>query len=196
MGRLDSLTSSDRKKLVFLILWLIAGVGMIAIGIFALVNRGKTVDAVSGVLGVCALITCIVTAAIRVLQSKIMDGSRFTLDWLLWLAIALLLFNTDIFRKLGSLAFLIMGIVITCEGVRAFVYAFKSSEDKQWYVPRIIFSVIITILGVAVVFNSEKIFSTMTVLTVGIFFIVHGLNILNDWIGRAKYFHYFRGTEE
>ena len=30
----------------------------------------------------------------------------------------------------------------------------------------------------------------MTVLAVGIFFIVHGLNILNDWIGRAKYFHY------
>lgn len=196
MSRLDSYTSSDKKKLALLILWLIAGVGMIVIGIFAFINRQQTIDAVSTVLGVCALITCIVTAAIRFSQAKLLGGSRFTLDWILWLVIALLLFNTGILRKIGSFAFIIVGIVIACEGVRAFVYSFKNSDDKQWYVPRIIFSVIITVLGLVVVFNSEKIFSGMTVLAVGIFFIIHGLNILNDWIGRAKYFHYFRGTEE
>ena len=190
MSRLGSLTSTDKKKLALLILWLIAGIGMVVIGIFAFINRQQTVDAVSGVLGVCALITCIVTAGIRFSQAK------FTLDWLLWLAIALLLFNTKILQKVGSFTFIIIGIVVACEGARAFVYAFKNSDDKHWYVPRIIFSIIITILGVVVVFNSEKIFRGMTVLAVGIFFIVHGLNILNDWIGRAKYFHYFRGTEE
>lgn len=196
MSRLGSLTSTDKKKLALLILWLIAGIGMVVIGIFAFINRQQTVDAVSGVLGVCALITCAVTAGIRFSQAKLMGGSKFTLDWLLWLAIALLLFNTRILQKIGSFTFIIIGIVVACEGVRAFVYAFKNSDDKQWYVPRMIFSIIITILGVVVVFNSEKIFKGMTVLAVGIFFIVHGLNILNDWIGRAKYFHYFRGTEE
>ena len=178
MSILGSLTSTDKRKLALLILWLIAGIGMVVIGIFAFINRQQTVDAVSGVLGVCALITCIVTAGIRFSQAKLIGGSKFTLDWLLWLAIALLLFNTKILQKIGSFTFIIIGIVVACEGARAFVYAFKNSDD------------------VVVVFNSEKIFRGMTVLAVGIFFIVHGLNILNDWIGRAKYFHYFRGTEE
>lgn len=80
MSILGSLTSTDKKKLALLILWLIAGIGMVVIGIFAFINRQQTVDAVSGVLGVCALITCIVTAGIRFSQAKLMGGSKFTLD--------------------------------------------------------------------------------------------------------------------
>ena len=36
MSILGSLTSTDKKKLALLILWLIAGIGMIVIGIFCL----------------------------------------------------------------------------------------------------------------------------------------------------------------
>ena len=195
MIRVSGLTRSDKKNLIFLILWLLAGLGMVTIGIVAFIRRNDTINTVSGVLGVCALLTGIVTAVIRFAQHRLMGGSRFTLDWIIWIALAILLFNTNILNRIGSLAFVILGAFMVCEGIRAFICALNSRADNQWYVPRLVFSVIITVLGIVVICNSMKIFKGMVVLSVGVFFIVHGLNILNDWIGRAKYFYNYRGTE-
>ncbi len=192
---LGKLTSADRKKVVLLVLWLISGIGMIVVGILALVHRKETISTISGFLGVCALITGVITLIIRILQAKRLGKSSFSLDIIIWLALGFLLLNTGLFNKLGKLVFIIGGIILTCEGVRAFIASQKNADDKEWYIPRMIFSGAFVILGVIVIINAESVFTNLTALAVGIYFIIHGTELLYEWLGRAKYFYNFRGTE-
>lgn len=192
---LGKLTSADRKKVVLLVLWLISGIGMIVVGILALIHRKETISTISGFLGVCALITGAITLIIRILQAKRLGKSSFSLDIIIWLALGFLLLNTGLFNKLGKLVFIIGGIILTCEGVRAFIASQKNPDDKEWYIPRMIFSGAFVILGVIVIINAESIFTNLTALAVGIYFIIHGTELLYEWLGRAKYFYNFRGTE-
>ena len=168
---------------------------MIVVGILALVHRKETISTISGFLGVCALITGVITLIIRILQAKRLGKSSFSLDVVIWLALGFLLLNTGIFNKLGKLVFIIGGIILTCEGVRAFMASQKNADDKEWYIPRMIFSGAFVILGVIVIINAESIFTNLTALAVGIYFIIHGTELLYEWLGRAKYFYNFRGTE-
>ena len=192
---LGKLTAADRKKVILLVLWLISGIGMIVVGILALVHRKETISTISGFLGVCALITGVITLIIRILQAKRLGKSSFSLDVVIWLALGFLLLNTGLFNKLGKLVFIIGGIILTCEGVRAFMASQKNADDKEWYIPRMIFSGAFVILGVIVIINVESIFTNLTALAVGIYFIIHGTELLYEWLGRAKYFYNFRGTE-
>lgn len=192
---LGKLTSADRKKVVLLVLWLISGIGMIVVGILALIHRKETISTISGFLGVCALITGVITLIIRILQAKRLGKSSFSLDIIIWLALGFLLLNTELFNKLGKLVFIIGGIILTCEGVRAFIASQKNPDDKEWYIPRMIFSGAFVILGVIVIINAESVFTNLTALAVGIYFIIHGTELLYEWLGRAKYFYNFRGTE-
>lgn len=195
MSRFSELSPSDKRQTVFLILWLIAGAGMLIMGIAALNNSDSTISAVSGLLGAGALVTGILTTVIRIFQVKTAGVGQLSLDGVIWIILAVLLFNTDILNRLGKLVFVIGGIVMLIEGVRSFFAAYREKNDKQWYIPRIVFSVIFVTLGIIVIVNAEKIFRSMIVLSVGIYFIVHGLNILYDWIGRVKYFRNFRGLD-
>ena len=192
---MGKLTAADRKKVILLVLWLISGIGMIVVGILALVHRKETISTISGFLGVCALITGVITLIIRILQAKRLGKSSFSLDVVIWLALGFLLLNTGLFNKLGKLVFIIGGIILTCEGVRAFMASQKNADDKEWYIPRMIFSGAFVILGVIVIINVESIFTNLTALAVGIYFIIHGTELLYEWLGRAKYFYNFRGTE-
>ena len=192
---MGKLTSADRKKVILLVLWLISGIGMIVVGIQALIHRKETISTISGFLGVCALITGVITLIIRILQAKRLGKSSFSLDIVIWLALGFLLLNTGLFNKLGKLVFIIGGIILTCEGIRAFIASQKNPDDKEWYIPRMIFSGAFVILGVIVIINAESIFTNLTALAVGIYFIIHGTELLYEWLGRAKYFYNFRGTE-
>ncbi|MCI7766608.1 MAG: DUF308 domain-containing protein [Oscillospiraceae bacterium] len=195
MSSFSSYSAADRKKMVLLLLWLISGVGMIIVGIMALIRRKEAIGAISGFLGVCALITGIITLILRISQVKRLGKRNIGLDILIWIALGILLLNTGILQRLGKLAFVIFGVVLICEGVRAFIACQKNKEEKDWYIPRIIFSVGFVILGVIVLVNAEAIFTNLTAFAVGIFFIIHGTELLYEWIGRAKHFYYFRGTE-
>ena len=195
MSIFGSYSAADRKKLFLLLLWLISGVGMIIVGIMALIRRKEAIGAISGFLGVCALITGVITLILRISQVKRIGKRNIGFDILIWLGLGILLLNTKILNKLGKLAFVIIGIVLICEGVRAFIACRKNKEEKSWYIPRIIFSVGFVILGIIVLANAEVIFTNLTALSVGIFFIIHGTELLYEWIGRAKHFYYFRGTE-
>lgn len=195
MSIISSFSSADRKKFILLLLWLISGVGMIIVGIMALIRRKEAIGAISGFLGVCALITGIITLIVRISQVKRLGKRNIGLDIIIWLALGILLLNTRILHRLGKLAFIIFGIVLICEGVRAFIACRKNKEEKGWYIPRMIFSVGFVILGIIVLANAEAIFTNLTALAVGIFFIIHGTELLYEWIGRAKHFYYFRGTE-
>lgn len=189
-------SSAEKKQLAFLGIWLAAGIGMIVMGVLSVINRAKTLAAVSGVLGTFALAAAVLTAVVRIYQVKTSGKRNFSLDWILLAALSFLLYNTDIFNSLGKLAFITGGSVLAAEGIRAFFAAFSRRHEEAWFMPRIIFSFIIFILGIIVIINAEKIFQGMIVLAAGIFFIVHGLNILNDWIGRVKYFRNFRGLDK
>lgn len=195
MGILSSSSASDRKKMIFLLLWLISGIGMIVVGIMAVVNRKMAVSAISGFLGVCALITGVITLIVRITQVKRLGRSSIGFDILIWLALGILLLNTGLLNKLGKLAFIIGGVILACEGVRAFIACQKNKDEKEWYVPRMIFSAAFIVLGIIVIVNAERIFTNLTALAVGIYFIIHGTELLYEWIGRAKHFYNFRGTE-
>ncbi|MGN1106484.1 MAG: DUF308 domain-containing protein [Huintestinicola sp.] len=195
MGIIGSFSAKDRKKLIFLLLWLISGIGMVVVGIMAVINREKAIGAVSGFLGICALITGVITLILRIAQVKRLGKRNIGLDIFIWLALGFLLLNTGILNKLGKLAFIIGGITLICEGVRAFAACQKNKDEKEWYVPRMIFSAVFVILGIIVVVNAEAIFKNLTALSIGIYFIIHGTELLYEWIGRAKHFYYFRGTE-
>lgn len=195
MGIIGSSSASDRKKLILLLLWLLSGIGMIVVGIMAIVNRQKAIGAISGFLGVCALITGIITLILRISQVKRLGKRNIGLDIVIWLALGFLLLNTGILNKLGKLVFIIGGVALICEGVRAFAACQRNKDEKEWYIPRMIFSAVFIVLGITVVVNAEAIFTNLIPLAMGIYFIIHGTELLYEWIGRAKHFYYFRGTE-
>lgn len=168
---------------------------MVIMGISAILNRDKAVSAVSNVLGACALITGIITLIVRISLTKIKGAGGFDLDWLIWLAAAFLLFNTRLLSKLGKLAFVIAGIAVLLEGVRSFFAARRERSEHEWYMPRLVFSVIFAVMGIIIIINAELIFESMIVLAIGIYFIVHGTGILYEWLGRARYFRNFRGLD-
>ena len=128
---LGKLTSADRKKVVLLVLWLISGIGMIVVGILALIHRKETINTISGFLGVCALITGVITLIIRILQAKRLGKSSFSLDIVIWLALGFLLLNTGLFNKLGKLVFIIGGIILMVPGV-AFTNAIRDMADSDY----------------------------------------------------------------
>lgn len=178
-------------------LWLAGGIAMVIMGIAAIFNRDKAMEAVSSFLGVCALITGIVTLGVRITQLKMFgrNGRFLCMDGIIWLLISILLFNTSILNKLGKLAFIIGGVIILYEGVRSFHDALKDKQDQDWYIPRIIFSVIFAAVGLFVIFRAEWIFKNVVVFSIGIYFIIHGASIIYDWIGRYRYFRNFRNLD-
>lgn len=192
---LTNMSGKEKKTLAGLALWLIAGAAMVIMGIAAVLNRDKAIQAVSGALGVCALITGIVTLIVRITETRLRGAGQFGIDWLIWLGTAFLLFNTEIFSKVGKLAFIILGISLICEGVRSFLAARRERDVTGWYIPRVIFAVALCLLGIGITANARVIFESMIVLFIGVYFIVHGCNILYEWLGRVRYFRNFRGLE-
>lgn len=106
MSIISSFSSADRKKFILLLLWLISGVGMIIVGIMALIRRKEAIGAISGFLGVCALITGIITLIVRISQVKRLGKRNIGLDIIIWLALGILLLNTRILHRLGNLRLL------------------------------------------------------------------------------------------
>ena len=190
-----NMSDKEKKTLAGLALWFIAGVAMVIMGIAAIANRDKAISAVSGALGVCALITGIVTLIVRIVETRLRGAEQFGIDWLVWLGTAFLLFNTQIFSKIGKLAFIILGAALLLEGVPSFFAARKEREENSWYIPRIIFSAVLCLLGIGIIINARLIFESMIVLFIGVYFIVQGSNILYEWLGRVRYFRNFRGLE-
>lgn len=191
----QKMSASDKRQLAFLIFWLIAGIGMVIIGISALANRNKTVETVSGLLGAGALVTGVITLLVRIFIRSKAGAGHFDLDWALWLVLALLLFNTGLLSAMGKIIFIIGGICLLLEGLRSIYAAVRAKREKDWYIPRLVISVVLIFLGITVIRNAQRIFEGMIVLAIGVYFIVHGVIILYEWIGRAKYFRNFRSLD-
>ena len=196
MNKFRELSREKKRRTLFFIFWLLAGISMVIIGISALLNKEKTINAASDFLGICSIITGIVTIFIRLYQLRTQGKYLFSLDGLIWITAGILFLNTGILSRLGRLVYIIGGILIIIEGIRTAIAAIKAREERSWLIPRIICSVILTATGIVFITNAEKIFRSLTVLFIGIYFIVHGVNIISDCIGRAKYLHNFRNLED
>ena len=196
MNKFRELSREKKRRTLFFIFWLLAGISMVIIGISALLNKEKTINAASDFLGICSIITGIVTILIRLYQLRTQGKYLFSLDGLIWIAAGILFLNTGILSRLGRLVYIIGGILIIIEGIRTAIAAIKAREERSWLIPRIICSVILTATGIVFITNAEKIFRSLTVLFIGIYFIVHGVNIISDCIGRAKYLHNFRNLKD
>ena len=192
---LASISKKDKKQLVWLIIWLIAGIAMLIMGISAIINSSKAIQTISTLLGIFALATGGFTVAIRISEAKVLGISKFSIDGLIWLVLAILLFNTSLLSKLGKVAFIVIGIVVILTGAKRLFFAVSERNEGKGIVPRLIISSITVLLGLFVVFNAESVFNNLIALTIGIYLIVHSLSILYGWIGRVKYFINFRGTE-
>lgn len=192
---LASISKKDKKQLVWLIIWLIAGIAMLIMGISAIINSSKAIQTISTLLGIFALATGGFTVAIRISEAKVLGISKFSIDGLIWLVLAILLFKTSLLSKLGKVAFIVIGIVVILTGAKRLFFAVSERNEGKGIVPRLIISSITVLLGLFVVFNAESVFNNLIALTIGIYLIVHSLSILYGWIGRVKYFINFRGTE-
>lgn len=192
---LASISKKDKKQLVWLIIWLIAGIAMLIMGISAIINSAKAIQTISTLLGIFALATGGFTVAIRISEAKVLGISKFSIDGLIWLVLAILLFNTSLLSKLGKVTFIVIGIVVILTGAKNLFFAVADRNEGKGIVPRLIIPSIIVLLGLFVVLNAESVFNNLLALTIGIYLIVHGISILYEWIGRVKYFINFRGTE-
>lgn len=191
----SGLSPSEKKQLVSVILCLVSGVAVIIIGIYALFNGDKTINAVSSVLGGCALVTAALSLYANIVQVKVFGKRAISIDFVIWLIISLLLFNTSILNKLGKLAFIILGVIVLIKGLFSIFAAVSGIRNNDMYVRYFVYSAFWFIAGILMIANAEAIFTGMIVTVIGLFFIVQGGKIVYDGIGRWRYFRNFRGLD-
>ncbi len=182
--------NKSAKDSVFGILWLISGLAMIIVGITALFSGGVVVGTVSKLIGICAVICGIISILARIMISSIAgaEGRLMSVDSILLIVVGILFLNTGILRAIGKFMFIIIGAVIIYNAVQSLFSAFKSRKnDDGWFLPRIIASVLLLMAGIWVFSNAGRVFADMAGLVAGVYFIFHGLEVVNDWIGRERY---------
>lgn len=179
---------------IFGVLWPITGAAMIILGIYSIFRGGAVVDTVSWLLGLGAIISGIVTLIVRFTRKSVFgsDGKWLSLDSVFLIVLGIILMNTGLLRALGKIMFIIIGIILVYNAVQSLIAAISGRHNKDgWFAPRIIFSVILLLVGIWVFTNAGRVFTDMSGIIAGIFFITHGVGTLNDWIGRVRYNKYF-----
>lgn len=175
---------------VLRILWLLSGLAMVIVGVIALFNGHGVIGALSKVIGLCAIICGIVMIAVRfkIRSAAGAEAHLMSIDSLILIVIGILFMNTRILNSLGKLMFIIIGIVMIYNAIESLVAAVNSRRNEEgWFVPRIVVAILLLIAGIWVFSNAGRVFSDMAGLVVGIYFIVHGVGVVSDWIGREKY---------
>ena len=172
------------------VLWLVSGIVMTLFGVYAVFNGTRVLGTVSRWLGMGALISGIITVLTRLSNKQVTkkSGRLMYFDSLFLIIIGVMLMNTRILERLGKIMFVILGVVIIYHAIQSLAAAMESKSDNDgWFAPRMIFCVLLIAVGVWILFNARKAFTSTFGLTVGIFFISHGISTINDWIGREKY---------
>lgn len=191
MNNIGGMSSSDRKKLIYAILCLAGSLMLIIMGVNAMLHSSQAMETISGLLGLCALAAAVVTAAARIMKAG--RVREINLDFLIWVFIAVLLFNTNILRSLGSIAFIIIGVGLIAKGIRNF--AFMKQTESGSPVTKL-FGIIPIVIGVLVIINAHILFEKLFVLAIGLFLTGYGISLGYEGIGRIKYFRNFRGLDD
>ena len=167
---------------------------MIILGIYSIFRGGAVVDTVSWLLGLGAIISGIVTLIVRFTRKSVFgsDGKWLSLDSIFLIVLGIILMNTGLLRALGKIMFIILGIILVYNAVQSLIAAISGRHNNDgWFAPRIFFSVILLLVGIWVFTNAGRVFTDMSGIIAGIFFITHGVGTINDWIGRVRYNKYF-----
>lgn len=191
MKNIGGLSPSDRKMLIYAILCLAGSLMLIIMGVNAMLHSREAMETISGLLGLCSLAAAIVTAAARIMKAG--SVKEISLDFLLWIFLAILLFSTNILRGLGSIAFIIIGVGLILKGIRNF--AFMKQTESGSPVTKL-FGLIPIVIGVLVIFNSGLIFEKLLVFSIGLFLTGYGISLGYEGIGRIRYFRNFRGLDD
>lgn len=191
MKNIGGLSPSDRKKLIYAILCLAGSLMLIIMGVNTMLHSREAMETISGLLGLCSLAAAVVTAAARIMKAG--SVKEISLDFLLWIFLAILLFNTNILRGLGSIAFIIIGAGLILKGIRNF--AFMKQTESGSPVTKL-FGIIPIVIGVLVIFNSGLLFEKLFVLAIGLFLTGYGISLGYEGIGRIRYFRNFRGLDD
>lgn len=195
MAYTDSMSEKDKKQLKELILRFASGAGMIIIGIAALCNHGKTIETVSGILGIAALAAGVVSLVMRFFLGQSDNNGRVSIGGIVWIVIALLLFNTGLLSKLGKTVVLIVGIAVLFAAVKFMLTAHGLKSRQETYIPKAVLSGVLCLAGILLIINAQAIFEGLIVTAIGAYFIIHGTVFLYEWLGRLRYFRNFRGVE-
>ncbi|MGN1090323.1 MAG: hypothetical protein ACI4Q6_07975 [Huintestinicola sp.] len=191
MKNIGGLSPSDRKKLIYAILCLAGSLMLIIMGVNTMLHSREAMETISGLLGLCSLAAAVVTAAARIMKAG--SVKEISLDFLLWIFLAILLFNTNILRGLGSIAFIIIGVGLILKGIRNF--AFMKQTESGSPVTKL-FGIIPMVIGVLVIINSGLLFEKLFVLAIGLFLTGYGISLGYEGIGRIRYFRNFRGLDD
>ena len=178
------------KEKLLNILSLLSGILMILAGIYAVFNGGAAVGTFSWIIGLAALIAGIVSVLFRIMitQNSALIGGLLSADGVILIIVGLLLMNTSILRGLGKLLFIGIGIILIFNAVQSLMGAFSSKKNSDgWFIPRIIFCVLLLLVGIWVFTNAGKAFDETAGLIIGVYFISHGATSISDWIGRRRY---------
>ena len=177
------------KDKLLRILSLVTGILMILGGLYALFHGRQVVGTISGLLGICALIAGAVLICIKLFSYDALEKGGFLMaDGIILVLVGILLMNTSILRSLGKLVFIVIGLVLAYNAVQSLIMALSSKKnDGGWFVPRIVFCVLMLLVGIWVFMNAGKAFDDVAGIVIGVFFIVRGANSVSDWIGREKY---------
>ncbi len=177
--------------------WFGLGIIMVIIGAVAICKADQAISAISTLLGVISLVIAILIFTVRILgHMAYHTGKIIKPDGIIWFILAFLLFNTDLLMRIGTAVFTVAGAVVILTGVKAFCDALKNKDDKFWFVPKLIVSILLVALGIYGVIKADILFTNMTVIIFGIFFIIHGITLLIDWAGQIKYNRNFKGVEK
>lgn len=166
------------------------GAAMIAAGIASFFINGAAVGTISTILAVIALIAGVVLLIARLTEKK--NGSPMRFDFVLWLILALLLFNTNILSAIGSVIFFIIALFLIAQGVTNLIGALKAPQTE---ISKIVFSCLFVVGGVYVLLHSGSVFNDIIGKVVGVYLVIQGANMLRDLVGKLRYERNFKGVE-
>lgn len=182
--------NSNIKDTALRILLLVSGIALIIVGAVAVFHGYGVVGAISKVIGVCAIISGIISLIVRMkLESVVGAQAHFmSVDSIILIVIGVLFLNTRLLNSLGKIMFIVIGVIIIYNAVESLFSAFQSRKNEEgWFIPRIIVAILLLIAGIWVFCNAGKVFADMSGIIVGIYFISRGVQIVNDWIGDERY---------
>jgi uncharacterized membrane protein HdeD (DUF308 family) len=168
----------------------VGGIAMVIAGVVSFFHTGATLATISSVLGTIAIITGIVTLFMRLIEKS--KGEALRLDFLIWFAIAFLLLNTSLLGTLGGIATFIIGIFLILQGANSIRLELTASSKDVF---RIVIAVLFILAGLFAVLNSRRAFTELVGKVLGVYLVIHGVEMLKETWGQHKYNMNFKGVE-
>lgn len=178
------------KKDTNIILKGVGGAALIITGIISFFTRAAAVSAISKGLAVVALVVGVILLVKMILGMK--NEGKFSIDFLIWFALAFLLSNTSILSSVGGIVVIVIGAMMVIHGVTTLKISLADSSKATG---SLIIAVLFILAGGFIVLNHRMIFDEAVGKLLGIYLFIQGISMVRDTIGMAKYERNFKGVE-